>query len=88
MWKGPWMYEESIRVPLIVRGPGVPRDHVENRVVSHIDILPTLMELCGITVPPIMDGQSFAALVQEGAGHARGSNRAIIEFNRFQLGTG
>ena len=85
MWKGPWTYEESIRVPLIVRGPGVPRDQIENRVVSHIDILPTLMELCDISVPPIMDGQSFASLVREGAGHATGSNRAIIEFNRFQL---
>ncbi len=85
MWKGPWMYEESIQVPLMIRGPGVPRDRVENRIVSQIDILPTLMELCDIPVPPIMDGQSFGGLLQEEANEQEHPNRAIVEFNRFQL---
>lgn len=85
MWKGPWMYEESIRVPLIVRGPGVPGDNIEGRLVSHIDILPTLMQLCGIPVPPIMDGQSFAGLIQAGIDYTQGPNQVIVEFNRFQL---
>lgn len=85
MWKGPWMYEESIRVPLIVRGPDVPRAHIENQIVSQIDVLPTLMELCGIPVPPIMDGQSFVGMIQEGATQAKGLSQAIVEFGRFQL---
>jgi uncharacterized sulfatase len=85
MWKGPWMYEKSIRVPLMIRGPGVASNRVENRMVSHIDILPTLMELCGIPIPPIMDGQSFAGLLQEGAQKQEHPNWAIVEFNRFQL---
>ncbi|MFN2185092.1 MAG: sulfatase-like hydrolase/transferase [Anaerolineae bacterium] len=85
MWKGPWMYEESIRVPLMIRGPGVLRNRIENRIVSHIDILPTLMEFCDIPVPPIMDGQSFAELAWQGAVRAGGPSRAIVEFHRFQL---
>jgi uncharacterized sulfatase len=79
------MYEESIRVPLMIRGPGVLRNRIENRIVSHIDILPTLMEFCDIPVPPIMDGQSFAELAWQGAVRAGGPSRAIVEFHRFQL---
>ncbi len=84
MWKGPWMYEESIRVPLIIRGPGVEEGRIENRVVSHIDILPSLMELCGMAAPPIMDGHSFAGLLRDG-GDLQHPARAFVEFNRFQL---
>jgi uncharacterized sulfatase len=85
MWKGPWMYEESIRVPLMIRGPDIPRNRIENRIVSHIDFLPTLMELCDIPVPPIMDGQSIAGVAREGADDAESPNPAIVEFHRFQL---
>ncbi|NIV33302.1 MAG: hypothetical protein GWN58_28805, partial [Anaerolineae bacterium] len=45
----------------------------------------TLMELCDIPVPPIMDGQSFGGLLQEEANEQEHPNRAIVEFNRFQL---
>ena len=84
MWKGPWMYEESIRVPLMIRGPGVGEGRIENRVVSHIDILPSLMELCGMAAPPIMDGHSFAGLLRGGKDLPHPA-RAFVEFNRFQL---
>jgi uncharacterized sulfatase len=85
MWKGPWMYEESVKVPFLFQGPGVKKNHIEEHIVSHIDFLPTLMELCDIPIPPILDGQSFAGIIMKGANFQEHPNRAIIEFNRFQL---
>jgi uncharacterized sulfatase len=84
MWKGPWMYEESIQVPLLLRGPGVSSGHVEDRVVSHIDVLPTLMELCGMAPPPIMDGHSLVGMLQPRPDADTADSRAFIEFNRFE----
>jgi N-acetylglucosamine-6-sulfatase len=56
-------YEESIRVPLVVRGPGVfrPGRAIES-VVANIDIAPTILELAGLETPPTMDGRSFVGL--------------------------
>lgn len=85
IWKGPWMYEESVKVPLLARGPGLKQGCVEDRVVSHIDLLPTLLDLCGLPIPPIMDGRSFAGLIRPGQAPPPDPGQAIIEFNRFQL---
>ena len=41
------LYEGAIGVPLIVAGPGVPRDAVSRQLVSHVDIYPTLIEGAG-----------------------------------------
>lgn len=88
MCKGPWMYEESIRVPLIIRGPSLEKGRIEDQIVSHIDILPTLMDLSGMAVPPILDGNTFAGLVRDDRADGDREQhpaRAIVEFNRFQL---
>jgi N-acetylglucosamine-6-sulfatase len=56
-------YEESIRVPLVVRGPGIfqPGTTIES-VVANIDIAPTILELSGHKAPADMDGSSFVGL--------------------------
>jgi arylsulfatase A-like enzyme len=56
-------YEEDIRVPLIVRGPGVPRGGVVEHVALNIDLAPTLAELAGLLPPKSVDGRSLAALL-------------------------
>jgi arylsulfatase A-like enzyme len=45
------LWEESMRIPLLVRVPGMPveKNHIDTPV-SLIDIYPTLVELCGLTV--------------------------------------
>ncbi len=42
-------YEESIRVPMILRGPGVPRGRSVRGQVSNIDFAPTLLDFAGAT---------------------------------------
>jgi arylsulfatase len=53
------LYEELIRVPLIVAGSGVPQGRVEGRLVSSIDIAPTVLGYAGLPVPETMAGTSL-----------------------------
>jgi arylsulfatase A-like enzyme len=55
-------YEEDIRVPLYVWGPGVASG-TSRRLVANIDIAPTIAELAGARVPPHVDGLSFVPLL-------------------------
>ena len=53
------LYEESVRVPLILLGRGVPRGHRVRENVSLVDLAPTLLELLGIAAPPRFEGRSM-----------------------------
>jgi arylsulfatase len=58
-------YEESIRVPLVVRDPRLPpsrRGHVRDEIALNIDVAPTIVAAAGITVPPAMQGQDLSPL--------------------------
>ena len=56
-------YEESVRVPLLVRGPGVAAGRSETRVATNVDLAPTLAALAGESVPDFVDGRSLAPLL-------------------------
>jgi arylsulfatase A-like enzyme len=59
-------YEESIRVPLFVRGPGVPAGSKVDKMVLNTDFASTFADLAGEPYPfdgPV-DGRSFAALLR------------------------
>lgn len=53
-----FVYDTTLRVPLIVQGPGAAAG-VEPRPVSLVDVAPTALGLLGIAAPP-MDGRAFA----------------------------
>ena len=57
-------YEESVHVPLIIRGPGFPAGRVARQIVGNIDIAPTITGLAGVTAGRVMDGRSLVALAQ------------------------
>lgn len=59
------MYEESIRIPLIVRYPELIKAGSKNSdMILNIDIAPTLIELAGAEVPADMQGMSFVPLLK------------------------
>ena len=61
---GKWTaYEEDIRVPLIVRGPGVPEGEKLTHLVLNNDLAPTFAELGGAETPPFVDGRSLVPLL-------------------------
>lgn len=56
-------YEESIRVPLFVRGPGVPAGVVLDQMVLNLDLAPTFADLAEAAVPDFVDGRSLVPLL-------------------------
>lgn len=43
-----FLYDGAIKVPLIVKAPGSPTGERRRRLASHVDLLPTILERCGI----------------------------------------
>jgi N-acetylglucosamine-6-sulfatase len=58
-------YEESIRTPLLIRGPGVPAGEERVQLVSNVDLASTFAELAGAEPPAKPDGRSLAPLLSE-----------------------
>jgi len=58
-------YEESIRIPLVLRGPGVPRGRVDNRLVANIDVPATIIEETGVRPNRLIDGRSLVGLLAD-----------------------
>ena len=56
------MHEPSIRIPLIVCGPGLPSDTVVSGQVLTTDVAPSLLELCGAKPLPNIQGRSWVSL--------------------------
>jgi arylsulfatase A-like enzyme len=59
-------YEEDIRVPLFVRGPGVPPKTVRQELVGNIDLAPTFADLAHASQPDFVDGRSLVPLLHGG----------------------
>ncbi|MCG6909612.1 MAG: sulfatase [Deltaproteobacteria bacterium] len=81
-------YEESIRIPYIVRAPRylIPEPGRRARqMVLNIDLAPTLLEIAGVPVPASMQGQSFAGILKDR--HAPGRSSWVYElFRDFPFG--
>lgn len=52
-------YEESLKVPLVIRGPGVPKNQTVDGQVSNIDFAPTLLDAANAKAGRTMDGVSL-----------------------------
>jgi len=60
-----FMYDESIRTPLLVRWPGIvePSTRIE-QMVQNIDFAPSFLDAVGLEIPEEMQGQSFISLLK------------------------
>jgi N-acetylglucosamine-6-sulfatase len=57
-------YEESIHIPLLIRGPGVTPSSTTDRVALNIDIFPTFADLGGAVMPSYVDGRSLRPVLE------------------------
>lgn len=71
-------FDEDIRVPLIVTGPGVPAGRMLDEIVENIDLCPTFTELASATAPGNVDGRSLVPLLH-GQAVAEWRTAALIE---------
>lgn len=58
-------YEPSIRVPLVVRGPGIPRNQHRRQLVANIDLAPTVLQLARARPGRVIDGMSLLPLIRQ-----------------------
>jgi arylsulfatase A-like enzyme len=58
-------YEEDIRAPLAIRGPGVPQGQRVRGMALNIDLAPTLAAFAGIATPDFVDGRSLLPLLED-----------------------
>lgn len=82
--KGPAMYEEITHIPFLVRWPGVaPAQSSCEHPISHIDLVPTLMEAAGLRVGQSLEGHSMLPTFCD---PAERTNEAIfMEFGRYEV---
>lgn len=77
-----WMYEESLRMPLLVSWPGhVVAGREVDELTQNIDFAPTLLELAGVPVPPAMQGRSLVPLL---AGEHPADWRTAIYYHYYE----
>jgi N-acetylglucosamine-6-sulfatase len=55
-------YEGSIRVPLVIRGPGIPENQTRSQLVNNLDLVATIEDLAEATPGLVPDGRSLAPL--------------------------
>ena len=60
-----WPYDESARVPLILRGPGVPRGLRLPQLTGNVDVVPTILDAAGAQAGITMDGRSLFELMDD-----------------------
>ncbi|MCP4787930.1 MAG: sulfatase-like hydrolase/transferase [Fuerstiella sp.] len=72
-------FEESVRVPLMIRAPGMTTPQRSDELVESIDVMPTLFNLCGLDAPAHMQGRDLTPLLTGKAGYA--SRDAVFSEN-------
>ena len=65
-WRhGPFMFDQVINVPMVWHVPGVASaGHVTQAMVEGVDIMPTVLDLCGVACPPGVQGRSMAPILR------------------------
>ncbi|KAF2661454.1 arylsulfatase-like protein [Lophiostoma macrostomum CBS 122681] len=82
-------FEEDINIPLIVRGPGVPKNATTDIVTTHTDLAPTFLGLVGASLRPDFDGEAIP-LSKNGIAnaHRKRHEHVNVEYWGFALGEG
>jgi uncharacterized sulfatase len=82
--KGNTMYEEATRIPLIIRAPGLTRAGSRcEKLISHIDLPPTMFALMGLEIPGCFQGRNALSLLQDP--ESAFQDEIFMEFTRFGI---
>jgi arylsulfatase A-like enzyme len=72
-------YEEAIRLPLVVRGPGVPAGQTIEELTSQVDLAPTFAAWGDVPAPDFVDGRSLARLLTPEVTETTWRQSALVE---------
>jgi arylsulfatase A-like enzyme len=79
-------HDSSIRIPLLIQGPGFDQSRMIPEIVSMVDIAPTLLDAAGIAIPDSMQGRSFFPLISSQDAQKTWRNEAFIQFSGSAIG--
>lgn len=66
------LYDSGIATPLVVQYPAkIKADSVTDRLVSLVDLAPTMLDAVGLTIPTEMQGSSILSMIDDPANHGR-----------------
>ncbi len=68
------LYDDCMNVPLILAGPGIPKDKVTGALVYLYDLFPTLCAVCGVPAPSGIDGKDLSPVIK---GKAKGVRTSL-----------
>ena len=68
-------YDPSSRVPLLIRGPGLPQGRTSSELVANVDLAPTLLDIAGAEASKTIDGRSLMPFARD---TPRRTRRAIL----------
>lgn len=83
--KGPFMYENLVKVPLLFWGKGINKNIVTDEIAENIDILPSLLELIGEEIPYGIQGVSLKNILQ-GKKQNKSKKGALITYDAHDRG--
>jgi arylsulfatase A-like enzyme len=78
------LYEESVRVPLVFAGPGVPRGERRSHLALLSDLFPTIGEMAGIEIAPSVQGRSLVPVLRAASAPLR--DRVFYAYRDLQRG--
>lgn len=80
--KGPFHYEDLVKIPMIVRWPGkVPADHQSPAMQSLVDYTPTLLSMAGLPTPATITGIDQSPVW---TGESKAARQHVVVENRHQ----
>jgi arylsulfatase A-like enzyme len=79
-------HNSSLRVPLLIDGPGFDGARQIQELVGIVDIAPTLLHAAGVTVPQSMRGRSFLPLLQDAGARRNWPNQQLIQISESMTG--
>jgi arylsulfatase A-like enzyme len=59
------LYEHSMKIPMIIAGPGVAKNQKTEAMVYLMDLMPTLLQKLNLPLPTDIDGKSFSAVLSQ-----------------------
>ena len=79
-------HNSSLRVPMIIHGPGFESARQIQEIVGIVDLAPTLLEAAGAPVPESMKGHSFLPLVHDAKARQAWPNQQLIQISESMTG--
>ncbi len=78
------LYDHSLRVPLVIGGPGLPQGKRSPALCHIMDICPTVLDLAGVAIPPEIESRSLRPVLRQP--QSRHRDAIVFGYANFQRG--